>query len=103
MGDYQRLGNNYHGYNIGGQGAGGHAHKGGDRGYQLRPQLPPQGGNSGKVQQDYHPNIKEMMGPCWQRFGGRVCFDQILQSTGLDIWDMPKMSKHMDGEENNLC
>ena len=97
------MGNIYYGYNGEGQGAGGNSYQGGDGEGQTRPQVPPQGRNSGKVQQDCPLRIKEMIVPYWQKFGERVCLNQTLQSAGLDIWDMPKMSKHMDDEENNLC
>ena len=39
----------------------------------------------------------------WQKFGRRVCFDQILQSVGLDIWDLPNINKHVVNDRNNLC
>jgi hypothetical protein len=68
-----------------------------------RTQRPPQGGASGKGQQDVHPKIKKMMAPYWGKFGGKVRFNQILEAADLSLNDLPAMKKHMKGGRNQLC
>ena len=47
---------------------------------------------------------KTMMRPYWQKFGGRVRFDQILNATNMNVWDLPRLDKRMDGNgKNRLC
>ena len=45
-----------------------------------------------------------MMRPYWQKFGGRVRLVQIMQVAGINIWDLPFLNKHADGNgRNKLC
>ena len=57
----------------------------------------------GRSQQDCHPKIKKMMAPYWEKFGGRVRFNQILEAADVSINDLPAMNKHVKGGRNQLC
>ena len=87
----------------GGQGDRHHQNQGRGGGGGSRTQLPPQGGAMGRSQQDCHPKIKKMMAPYWEKFGGRVRFNQILEAADVSINDLPAMNKHVKGGRNQLC
>ena len=97
-GGYSGGGGGYHGNQGGGQG-------GANQGY--KPQSPPQGGGrsgNNTAMEACHDKIKTMMKPYWQKFGGRVRFDQILDAANMNVWDLPQLDRHLDGNgKNRLC
>ena len=51
-----------------------------------------------------HDKIKTMMKPYWQKFGRRIRFDQILDAANMNVWDLPQLDRHLDGNgKNRLC
>ena len=45
-----------------------------------------------------------MMGTYWQKFGGRVRLDQIMQAANINILDLPFPNKYANGNgRNKLC
>ena len=44
-----------------------------------------------------------MMAPYWEKFGGKVRFNQILEAADMTFNNLPAMNKHMIDGRNRLC